>query len=394
MNFLDGLAETVNRAFCAALAPTVAQADLLQYVLTPGFGEQYNPFPALYAQNCPLTPPVQPQPPFSGGQCPTAYDLQVTRTRQDPGDIPRTSTVSVPLVRGKVGALGIDRPGGATRLYVSGGLEGNPDANARYNVETSGLPGQPQPIFTNFFISSIVRRDGQPDNCGNPPPDTSPPPPGYNVVNDNVTYNNTNNVSVTIPVVLAFGYATLNVDGTLSIPINANFTANPEFNANFSLNLNTGDLVPDFTDPRAPLPSPCSPPGGFVPDPALPPAPDSIPDPSPDPPATEQPTERRELLAACIVTTTLLDGNETTIFQQENPDIHVPAIGYVQFRIRVGNSSAWTSDVPVKSLRAFIPCPWDAGAIEVKGSPRFGNQFTVTPVYITQTFNPTYPPAS
>lgn len=94
------------------------------------------------------------------------------------------------------------------------------------------------------------------------------------------------------------------------------------------------------------------------------------------------------------MTTTHLDGNETTLEQQDNPAIYIPATGYVQFLIQVGNSSAWTNDIAVKNLRAFIPCPWDAGAVEVKGTPRYGNQFTVTPVYVTRTFNPTYPPDS
>jgi len=245
----------------------------------------------------------------------------------------------------------------------------------------------------DVVVNSVVREDGQPDNCGDPDPVNPPYTPGDNIFNDNTTVT-VNNTDITIPVALVFGYATLNIDGTLNIPINATFSANPEFNGNFNFNLNTGDLLPDFSNPNAPIPSPCSDPGGYLPDPSIPSPPDSIPDAPALPPGSNDPTERQKLLKACIVTTTVLDGNETTVFQQENPDIYVPAVGYVQFLIQVGNSSAWTTDVPVKSLRAFIPCPWDAGAIDVKGSPRFGNQFQVTPVYVTRTFNPTYPPES
>lgn len=392
MNFLDGLAETTNRAFCVILANTVNQADLLQYVLTPGFGEQYNPFPSLYAQNCPLTPPQPPESPFAGGQCATSY--RVFWSGEYRGGAPGSANdgylpVSESTASGVLGPITgiryIPNPAGnGARVVI--------DANGVYEGRFGFTTTNSEPFFRNLRITSVVRDDGLPDNCGDPPPDTSPPPPGYNIYNDNVTYNDTNNVEVTIPVILTFGYATVNIDGRLSIPINANFTANPEFNLNFNYRPGDNNVQPDFTDPRVPLPSPCNPPGGFIPDPSVPPPPDSIPDPDPDAPATDDPTERRELLVGCIVTTTFLDGNETTIAQQENPDIYIPATGYVQFRIRVGNVSGWTNDIPVKSLRAFIPCPWDGGAIEVKGTPRFGNQFTVTPVYVTQTFNPTYPP--
>lgn len=392
MNFLDGLAETTNRAFCAVLANTVNQADLLQYVLTPGFGDQYNPFPALYAQNCPLTPPIEPQPPFNGGQCPVLYNVNTQFIRTVNGNQQPPNNDSFLNLPGKIKGIERFQNGNDVGVQLLVGAPGNPDqvVPSRVVLITNAVPNGIDIVAQS--ITSLVRADGQPDNCGNPVPPDVPPAPGYNVYNDNVTYNNTNNVEVTIPVVLTFGYATVNVDGRITIPINANFTANPQFNLNFNYNPGTNEVQPDFTDPRVPLPSPCSPPGGFIPDPSIPAPPDSVPDPDPYPPANDSPTERRELLVGCIVTTTFLDGNETTIAQQENPDIYIPATGYVQFRIRVGNVSGWTNDIPVKSLRAFIPCSWDGGAVEVKGTPRFGNQFTVTPVYVTQTFNPTYPP--
>jgi hypothetical protein len=220
---------------------------------------------------------------------------------------------------------------------------------------------------TRIVITSVTRIDGQPDTCGNPPGGGTGYQPGDNIYNDNVTYVNENNTTVNAPVTLAFGYATLNVNGTVSIPVNAKFSLSPQFNTNLNFNLNTGDITPDFSNPSAPLPSPCTDPGGYKPDPSIPLPPSSIPDADPLPNPDSNPTQRQRLIKGCIVTTTFLDGNETTIDQQENPTIYVPATGYVQFLIQVGGSSAWTNDIPVKSLRAFIPCPWDGGALDVKG---------------------------
>lgn len=397
MGFLDAVGETINRAACFALGNAAVTGELLNYILDPiAVIGSYNGAATLYANRCglPLPPTFTPSAPFSGGQCTGFY--RVFYSAEYRGNPPGSANDGyLPVneqtqfnVPGKI--LGITSEvnafgNGAVIKILGTGATINGFGFTTTNV---------QPFFRNLRITSVQRSGGLPDNCGNPPVGYPPYQGGDNIVNETVTYIDNSNNSVTIPVVIAFGYATLNANGTVNIPVNANFSLNPELNGNFNFNFNTGDVQPDVSNPSAPIPGECSDPGGYSPDPGIPTPPPDIPDAPPLPPTDTQPTERQRLLKGCIVTTTILDGNETTIFQQENPDIYVPAVGYVQFRIRIGNSSAWTTDVPVKSLRAFISCSWDAGAIEVKGTPRFGNQFTVTPVYVTRTFNPTYPPES
>jgi hypothetical protein len=191
--------------------------------------------------------------------------------------------------------------------------------------------------------------------------------------------------------VLAFGYATVNLDGTINIPVNARFSLNPEFNGNFNFNFNTGDVQPDVSNPNAPVPTPCSPPSGIAPDPTIPDPPVDLPDEPPLDPPTDEPTEREKLLIGCVVTTSFIEGNESLIVQDLNPNIYAPALGYVNFLIRVGNASAWTINQFVTNERQFIPCPYDGGAVRVAGTPRYGNLFEVTPVYDERTANPTYP---
>jgi hypothetical protein len=392
--FLEGLAETVNRAFCVKLADLTNQTELWRYILEPAFGLVQNTAGLLYNQNCPLYPPPSAEPSdpgVPGGQCEgVSYRVNYSGERNNgtgTGFTPFSDSTQFRTAK----VLGIQAvqsssPFGAFVQvdFSNGSVQG---------FGFTGIPPDGNQI-RNLTITSIDRQDGLPDNCGTIPPTYPPYTPGGNVYNDNTSYTNNEGDTVTIPVSITLGYATVNIDGTVSIPINAQFSANPEFNANFNFNLNTGTLAPDVSNPSAPTASPCTDPGGYLPDPSIPTPPSSIPDAPPLPSPTEQPTERQRLLKACIVTTSVLDGNETVLFQDDNPDLYIPSLGYVQFLIQVGNSSAWTNDIPVKCLRTFVPCPWDAGAIDVKGTPRYGNEFTVTPVYVTRTFNPTYPPES
>lgn len=394
MNFLEGLATTVNRAFCTILGGYANQEELLRYILEPGFGRQYTPFAPLYAQNCPTDPIPSNPPPFSGGQCDgVPYNGVVTITRAS-GSIQNPFDIAFSGVPGAItGADFVNSAGNVTTIFVLGKpTTSNP--SGRYGIGSLATNFGAGQDINSASPNSVVRQDGAPDTCGNPPPNTPPFVPGGNVYNDFSTYVNNEGNTVTIPVALVFGYATLNLDGTLNFPINAKFELNPEFNANFNYSPGGGGITPDFSNPNDPIPSPCSDPGGYSADPSIPAPPDSIPDYPDTPPPTSDPTEKAKLLKGCIVTTSVLDGNETIIFQGDNPDIYIPSLGYVQFLIKTAKASAWTNDIPVKSLRTFIPCPWDGGAVDVRGTPRYGNEFIVTPVYVTRTFNPTYPPDS
>lgn len=393
-SFIEALGESINRASCVALGNAANTGELLNYVLEPlATNGTYNGAGALYAQRCglPLPSGFSPQPAFTGGQCTTGqlYTVNVTVVTKNPAQTNPPSTSNQQFIKGAV--VGIDHRFVGDQLQV--------DLISQSGARRDRLVTVPNAVsnqisFVSGTINSITRDGGAADNCGNVAPSVPPYVPGNNVVNTNVTYNDNSNNSVTIPVALAFGYASLNIAGNVIIPVNASFSANPVLNANFNLNFNTGDVQPDITNPNAPIPSPCSDPGGFVPDPSIPPPPASIPDAPPIPPTADLRVNRERLLKACIVTTSFVDGNESVIFQADNPDLYIPSLGYVQFKIRVGGSTAWTNDIPVKSLRTFIPCPWDGGAIDVRGTARYGNIFVVTPVYVTRTFNPTYPPES
>lgn len=390
-SFFEALGESVNRAFCSQLGNLATAGELARYIAEPVDGSSLNPFASLYAQNCPLTQPALPPGGFTGGQCP-GVEYRITTfqhyKRLSPpleGDQGQNNLAIAPISSVQFLTNYSFRDNTALRI-----VDANGERIIPVNPATASNNTNEWFEYTNPTVS-VARTDNQPDTCGSLPSGGVPYQSGDNIYNDNITYNAGDDNDVTIPVVLAFGYAQVNIDGTISIPINANFTANPQFNANFNFNLNNGNLTPDFTDPRNPIPPGCADPSGYVPDPTIPDPPEGIGEPPVLDPPTDDPTNREKLLAACIVTVSAIDPNTTTIYQGNNPDIFAPSAGYVNFLIKVGNASGWTNDIPVKNARAFIPCPWEGGAVEVRGTPRYGGVFTITPIYYRRSYYPTFP---
>jgi len=233
----------------------------------------------------------------------------------------------------------------------------------------------------NVRITSVQRRDGQPDNCGNPP--GLPVPPGdLNVTNNNsVTYIDNNGDTITNNFGYTYSPIEIDFNGNVTIPVNIRGIDLPDFNINANINLTTGDINfygGNSTQPPSGVPRPSD----YVPDPSLPEPPSDIPGiPSLPFPSDDNPPETEKIISACIVTVSQVGRRQSVIFQGDNPDIYAPNLGFVAFAINTGGATSWTSDIAVKNLRNFIPCPWQPGAIAVRGTPQPGVSFVVTPVY-------------
>lgn len=389
-SFIDAVGESVNRAACVILGDFAARLEVLNYVLDPlATAPSYNGAAATYAARCglPLPDDFNGSAGFTGGQCPgVLYDVTVTYTivrsiiTFPPGS-PENKSATRRLA-GAIEGLRVLNSPGLVQLAIR-------HAGTESSVESIGVTPDGNTRIDNAVITSVVRVDGLPDNCGNPP---VPPPvytPGSNSYTTNVTYNDNEGTEITIPVVIALGYATFNANAEVTIPVDLDFELNPELNFNAEFNFSTGEVTPDIRNPSAPRPPSCTDPNGFEPDPTIPLPPPEIPDAeSPDTPP-DTPTERESIISACIVTVADPNDNESVIFQDRNPDIYVPALGYVQFKIRVGAASAWTGDIPVKCKRQFIACPWPLGAVDVAGTGRYDNVIQITPVRsVVQLINP------
>lgn len=344
----------------------------------------------LHNQFCNLPAPSPPPPPFTGGQCPTYYTIQVQwNATAIPGSgLSDESSLDTFTVIGPVQGVGIVNSSGrifaelrAAHIPIVGGA-----STYRYRSVDAGFYSS-----ATATITSVVRQDGQPDNCGSVPPVIPPYTPGSNSTTNNITYTTDNGDTVSIPTTITFGYGRVDVNGTINVPFTLNLNVTPTANITGNINLNTGDINFNAGNPTLP-PSSC---GGnsddYTPDPTnLPPVstgnPD-IPDPTPDPTKPQV----RKLMTGVLVTVNTVPKDVTEIFQTGNPNVLAPDAGLVAFKISVGGYVGWTEDFRVKNRRQLIPCPWKGGAIDVKGTPRSGGSFTLTPIYEKITLGAGFP---
>lgn len=232
------------------------------------------------------------------------------------------------------------------------------------------------------FTYRYERCTGSIQNCDRP----TPPAVGWDrSAPTDVTYTVGGN-NYTIQADFNFGGLKFDVNGELNVVVGVNYI-DPDLNVPVDIDLNVpidlGGFNFDFggnSDEQD---------GG---DDGCPqPKPDDA-EPETEPPASEDPDQTGEdeppptpaqVIRAAVVTVRSIDpeGDVGQLQQDDNPDILVPNAGYISFKILIGNTVSWTSDIPVKNIRNFIPCPWDRGAIEVTGTPRNGVQWTITPIF-------------
>lgn len=348
-----------------------------------------------YRKFCNREPSPPPAVPFPGGQCPVVYKIGGTARETFNDDTTRDTIWQDRRVWGPILSFGYDTEPNSDRVrfycecYGNGNLSQPLLVSTRVGM-TSAISSPPVSVSLVAAVTSIERNDGLPDNCGdgpNSPPRNIIPPP---VEAPDFVYNDDSGNTVNVPLVFAFGLAYIDADLNLNLPITVNIkpdfdipvTIAPKFDVVF--NVGTGDYV--F--------KPSYPPGEEPPDPGGPDRPDNY-FPSPNPPPNNDPTapnppeppdrnELRRTIVGCLVTTTSISSNAniTQLGQEVNPDVFIPDLGLVSFLIQVGsNAGGWTEDIRVKNRRQVIQCPWEGGAIDVRGTPRVGVEFVVTPIY-------------
>lgn len=380
-SFKTELVNGIKNAFCTALA---AQNNYYGYVgntfkwaITAQLAQRF--FDAAYRLACNREPPAAPTGSFTGGQCFVNYNWSGNQkiTRRSNGVITNT-TFTRSSVPGKIGEVVVTEETDAGFPVYRSRI---PRTNASGTVTYTDLGTIRRDIYftPEWNGISVSRVDGLPDNCGNLPGPVPTPTPGYNTTTTNITYTNSSSVDVTIPVIFIFAKATLNLKGELNIPVRIDL-GGVNLQIGGSINLNTGDVNLNFGNPnysRNGLPNP----DAYEPDPSLPDIPPDVPDDVAVPPTDQSEPETSRVIRACIVTASTVPDDISLIYQIGNPNITAPNLGYVSFAINAGGKVAWTSDIPVKNQRNFIECTWDGGAVAVRGTPRPGVEWTITPVY-------------
>jgi len=362
-NFIDATKESVRTGLCNYLSfagKGRSWVNELSPVDLPDFGNFWNR--VLCDRNEPLPP--GPPPPFTGGQCPVEYRVTVTRTlfRENEGRPPQTTTTDR------------DGQGPISGVFVRTSGGGAPPGRFESSIIIAFADGEVSVASTfvddgstGYVIDdvSVVRTDGQPDNCGNPTPPVVPFPPTGDTVDIDITYVNNEGDNVTelgdlvifAPVVIA--------PVTVVAPIRIDL---PDVSFN-------GDIVlsPDF-DVRLRPPSFRRGPGGID----SPPPPEN-PDTSPTTPQDD--STRRIIGAIATVTSDPSSGLATEISSDDGPDLFVPRMGTLSFRVRADTALSWTAPVDIKTTRQFISAPENVQILDAVASPNPNYSISVSLVY-------------
>lgn len=378
-DYVNGLTNAIRNAYCNVLG-NINNFNAHYSRLPFGWTNAAGPIAGhLYRSMCNREPPPMPPPPFYGGQCcGRLYKVAAALYVVDQDGYVYADVTNESTVNGRIITADLQFGQGtwASRLVYSPSPNCDGIAYGSFGAGTLFSSSRDMSNST-ITIVNITPLDG-PDDCGDPPPVIPEPEPGYDRPDFTFNYSPDFGPDIEINGNLTFSRPTINFDGNLNIPVRINLGGlNPSFNG--QLNLNGPFLQFNFGNPNyAPSPSPGpddytpgndSPePPPDVPNPVLPPSPDN-----PEPDTTA-------IIRGCIVTVSNVSESAGVIFQDDNPDIYIPNLGYVAFLVAVGNTTAWTVDLPVKNKRCLIPCPWDGGAIAVRGTPREGVTWTVTEV--------------
>lgn len=354
MPFRDDLENAVRGAAClffqgadnivgwqAGVNPVPGAGALAQNFTRPALNGAISYF-------CDVEPDPPPPVPFTGGQCVgTTYGVEVNVIRNG------TPVTFTNTVLGPLGLVRYEQDGSTWR-----GRWYRPDGETILWSFDSISTGFPQPTVTSYGVTSV---QAGPDNCGDLasdyPPPTTPPP-----INERTFPLPVGGLNLQLQI----GLGNIQVNGDLTVPITItgpSIELSGEINLNNNkVNFNIGGGDPN-TDNCSEKP------------------------PSSDPPPTEpeppdDPDDPSKQIIGVLVTVTDFSNSAiaTVIAQDDNPNILAPAVGYVNFRIKVGDAFAWTSDYPVKNTRHFIPVPAGFTAVSVAGTPRQGVVWTLTPI--------------
>lgn len=380
MTFHESLGDAVRNGFCTALSTYNNFNDYmsrLPFYVDVSVGDDIARW--AYRNVCNREPPPAPDPLVPGGQCPVQYYYTAEFEYNGAGGsnedwIYQTRTNEGSFsVYGPIGAIQILQNGTELSFPIAGGSD-------KVVLFLGGVSGRTN--FRNYRFTNIRRKDNLPDNCGTIPAPVPPPTTNYNRNDTTVNYNDYSNNSVDVDVSITIGSPQLTIDGDINIPVrifspdtninvSGSFSVNdPTFNFNFGDNNYAPSPSPNGSDYKCPEDTP---------DP-----PDDVPTPVPPTDPSDPEPETRRTIRGVIVTVTEIGESSGVIGQSDNPDIYIPNLGFVQFLVQIGSRAAWTVDQPVKNRRHLIQCPWDGGAIAVRGTPRSGVSWVLTEVYANE----------
>lgn len=317
-----------------------------------------------WAGNQPLQPP--PPPPYSGGQCATTYQVNFIGNRNG---TPTSSGFQ--FATGPLGGLVSSTSGGAATVSIQ---------SASGNVALFTSDAADNPTVT---ITSVVRLDGSPDSCGNPPSSdpTDTSQGSRDIVGVPITWTDAGGNPGSGVADIGFGLAYFDVNFDIKVPVTVKIGS---VSIPFTFNLTTGDINVNFGGGRSSRtidPSDCC-----CDDYGLPDDPNDALPPSVDPaPGVEKDDDGFKVLVGVI--TTLVDRADvftpTVVGDENNPLLYVPRLATVRFLCAVNGAgdAAWSEAIDVKSGVQYTQVPSGLRAVDFKVLPAAGAVLESIPVY-------------
>lgn len=355
-----------------------------------------------------LGEPTFPPPPFTGGQCPgVLYAVRYTVTEIN--RFGQTTTYQPPQsplnLTGPITGISVQGPKtvGGRPAFTSVVIAANPSATP--NTDNTANSG-----FTAAAITNIVRANGQPDTCGNPPgPPPIPPPPAPPVPTPpdidlpvtppgggpDVDYTFSPRIGpifigvgggLIVPVNVRINGPNININAPISIPVNISL---PDFNISFPGGGGGGGQPDDPSAPVVPGPPPRP-----VPGPPYVVCCDAPIIPGPEVPITDDepiaPENKGRRLVGLLVRSTLAAGagNLTVVGQGGGAqNLFLPRLSNVYFEVRAQNLSGVprvgsTTAIPVQVLSQYVAAPEDVTVISWRIVNEANVSATVTPLYV------------
>lgn len=365
--FSDGVRDVVRNSFCNVLSVAEGYFDFGDSAREAvGFPEPIATVPrgalngltSLFCDRIPSPIPDGPPPPFTGGQCPTNYTVEVEYTGIFGGS-PEGGIATATPELGPIGqAYAVLPAAGGLEIYLPTG------AGDVLMVGRGGFPGAW--VNPEILNQSVVRIDGLPDDCGDPPPGSTPdPPPGTDTpIPDDIVVGPPGS-EVVIPITIVFSGPLVNVNGDFTIGFNIE---NPEFSIFGDINLTTGDINFNF--------------GGRNPDNEKCCLPPDVDDDDTDEEGEEEDDETKNNIVGVLVNGTVDNSviKATFVGQENGPDFYQPRIANIYFLLRLKGQIFWTEPISAKHPNQYIQCPVDFGAIRVVASPVEGVSIRLTPI--------------
>lgn len=357
--FLEAIDSGVRRAFCIAGSTVEGLTGLYEVVIGSGGGggqsaseayQRARDFRRLYCNNDEGENP--PEGTNIPGQCETTYALSAT------GETVSSSSGATFPFNDALGASGPI----LEWVYF---LDGN-DLKRRLRDANNPNPGSTSVVRSNVasfnITQSYSRVDGLPDDCGSEEPEF--PPPNITNVDIDIDYDSDGGPTITLPIGVLFAPVYVSLNGELNVPFTVN--VNGEFSLIGELQLTpTFEVNFDFggkgsgrgqNDENIPLEN----------------EEDAGDDPVDNPDST--------IIGVVVRSSFGSVARATRIPQNVAPTVLAPRIANVAFAIRVGSLVAWTTDIPVKSVNAYVACPAPQGAQDVRVTWEPDAQGQYTPI--------------